>query len=170
MPEPRYEFDYGKPEESVLRLVDTRLERERQERAMYEVGRQEQEARLNYESGKDAALKSNPRLFEGIEPLVEQAVQTAYRQYGLHPAALRDPKTWERVAVNLRWERGESDRIAKQSVQPPQPSHTAVPNPTRTAKAGIELDDDTRRLAKDLGLSEKEAKEILEREIEGSGR
>lgn len=169
-PEVRPEFDYGKPEESIERIVERRLEKERQERATYEVQRQEQEARLNYESGKDIALKGNPRLYEGIEPLVEQAMQTAYRQYGLHPAALRDPKTWDRVALNIRWDRGEVDRLSRPTPQPPNPSATGVPNQTRAdAKAGVELDDESRRLAKELGWTEQEAKEIIEKE-RGGGR
>ncbi len=169
-PEPRVEFDYGKPEESVERIVEKRLEQERQNRATYEVQRQEQEARLNYESGKDVAVKGNPRLYEGIEPQVEQAIQMAYRQYGLHPAALRDPRVWERAAQNIRLERGEFDRLTKPGVQPPQPSHTAVPNQTRTeARVGVELDDDIRHLAKELKLSEQEAREIIEKERDYSG-
>jgi hypothetical protein len=168
-PEVRPEFDYGKPEESIDRIVERRLEQERQQRAMYDVQRQEQEARLNYESGKEIALKSNARLYEGIEPLVEQAVQMAYRQYGLHPAALRDPKVWERAALNIRWDRGEVDRLSRPTPQPPIPSATGVPNQTRQAKAGVELDDDSRRLAKELGLTEQEAKEIIEKES-GGGR
>lgn len=169
-PEPRYEFDYGKPEESVAMIVEQRLARERQDRAYYEVSRQETEAQLNYNAGKDVALKANPRLYEGIEPLVEQGVQMAYRQYGLHPSLLRDPKTWDRVAANIRLDRGEVDRLQKPSIQPPQPSYGAVPNPTRGAKAGVELDDDSRKIAKEFGLSEKEAREILEKEREESGR
>lgn len=168
---PRFEFDYGKPEESVERIVEARLERERQERAYYEVSRQETEAQLNYNAGKDVAVKSNPRLFEGIERETEAGVQMAYRNYGLHPSLLRDPKTWERVAQNIRLERGEFDRLQKPSVQPPQPSHSAVPNQTRaSAQVGVELDDDARQLAKVLGVSEKDAKEIIEKEAGLSGR
>lgn len=169
-PEPKFEFDYGKPEESVARIVEARLEKERQDRATYDVGRQEQEAQLNYSAGKDVALKANARLYEGIEPMVEQAVQMAYRQYGLHPSLLRDPKTWERVAQNIRLERGEFDRLTKPTAQPPQPSATGVPNLTRGAKAGVELDDESRKIAKEFGLSEQQARDILEKEREESGR
>jgi hypothetical protein len=168
-PTPMPEFDYGKPEESVARIVEARLERERMDRAQYEVGRQETDAQLNYGAGRDAALRSNPRLYEGIEPMVEQAMQVAYRQFGLHPSLLRDPKTWDRVAANIRWERGEVDRLQRPSVQPPNPSHSATPNLTRNARAGVELDDDARRLAKEFGLSEQEAREIIEKES-GGGR
>ena len=169
-PEPRVEFDYGKPEDSVKNIVRMELELERQNRATYDVQRQEQEARLNYDAGKDVAVKGNPRLYEGIEPQVEQAIQMAYRQYGLHPAALRDPRVWERAAQNIRLERGEFDRLTKPGVQPPQPSHTAVPNQTRTeARVGVELDDDIRHLAKELKLSEQEAREIIEKERDYSG-
>lgn len=173
-PEPRIEFDYGKPEESVIRIVDhlveKRLEAERQNRATHEVRQREQEAQVNYQSGRDTALKSNPRLFEGIEADVDQIMQTGYRQLGWHPAILRDPKAWERAAVNLRFDRGEYDRLAKPSIQPPQPSHTAVPNLAKSeTKAGVELDDDTRKMAKEFGISEQEARDIIEKERDYSG-
>jgi len=168
-PEVRPEFDYGKPEESIDRIVERRLEQERQHRAAYEVSRQEQEAAYSYNMGKDVALRGNPRLFEGIEPLVEQGVQMAYRMYGTPVAALRDPKTWERVAAAIRFERGETDRLQSPRPQPPNPSATGVPNQTRQAKAGVELAEEDRRLAKELGLSEQEAKEIIEKET-GGGR
>jgi hypothetical protein len=166
---PMPEFDYGKPEESVSRIVEARLEQERQQRAMYDVGRQATEAELNFNIAKEIAVSRNPRLYEGIERDVEAAAQVATRQWGLNPALLRDPKTLDRIAANIRFERGEYDRFQKPGVQPPQPSHSATPNLTRTAKAGVELDDDSRRLAKEFGLSEQEAREIIEKES-GGGR
>ncbi len=175
-PEPRIEFDYGKPEESVIRLanqlVEKRLEEERQHRAAFDVRRQEEEARVNYVAGREAALKNNPRLFDGIESEVDQLMQNGYRQGGWHPAVLRDQKAWERAAVNLRFDRGEYDRIGKPAVQPTQPSHIAVPNQTRPeARVGVELDDDTRQYAKNWGISEQEARDIIEKEREqGGGR
>ena len=164
---PMPEFDYGKPEESVSRIVEARLEQERQQRAMYDVGRQATEAELNFNIAKEIAVSRNPRLYEGIERDVEAAAQVATRQWGLNPALLRDPKTLDRIAANIRFERGEYDRFQKPGVQPPQPSHSATPNLTRTAKAGVELDDDSRRLAKEFGLSEQEAREIIEKESGG---
>jgi len=99
----------------------------------------------------------------------------AYRQYGATPSALRDPKMWERVAVNIRFERNELDKIyGKPRVQPPHPSPGAVPNQTRAdAKAGVELDNQSRRFAEENNISEQEAREIIEKERErefGGGR
>ena len=164
------EFDYGKPEESVARIVEARLEQERQYRAQYEVGRQATEAELNYNAAKEIAVARNPRLYDGIERDVEAAAQTAIRQWGLNPAVLRDPKTLDRIAANIRFERNEWDRFQRPSPQPPNPSHSATPNLTRPAKAGVELDDESRKIAKEFGLSEQEAREILEKEREESGR
>ena len=174
-PEHKIEFDYGNPEASVERLVERRLERERNDWLAAQAMSREQEASYNYGVGKDAALKGNPALFDGIERDVEQAVQLAYRQYGATPSALRDPKMWERVAVNIRFERGELDKVVGKrtpNVQPPHPTATAVPNQTRPeSKVGVELDDKARQLARDFGLSEQEAKEIIEKEREfGGGR
>jgi len=168
-PEVRPEFDYTNPEQSIDRIVERRLEERERQRMSYEVAQREQEAAYSYNMGKDAALKSNPRLFEGIEPLVEQGVQMAYRQYNTPVTALRDPRTWERVAAAIRYERGEVDRLMSPKPQPPSPSATGVPNQTRQAKAGIELSDKDRQIAKGYGLSEQEAKEIIEREMEISG-
>lgn len=170
-PEPKVEFDYGNPEASVERLVERRLERERNEWMAAQAMTREQEATYNYSVGKDAALKANPALYEGIEQDVEKAVQLAYRQYGATPISLRDPRMWERVAVNLRFERNELDKIyGKPRVQPPQPSPTGVPNQTRAdARVGVELDDRARELARAYGLSEQEARDIIEKERELGG-
>ncbi len=168
-PEQRPEFDYTNPEQSIDRIVERRLEERERQRIAYEVAQREQEAGYSYNMGKDAALKSNPRLFEGIEPLVEQGVQMAYRQYGTPVTALRDPRTWERVAAAIRWERGETDRLVGLRPQPPNPPATGVPNQTRPAKAGIDLDEQSRRIAKEYGLSEQEAKEVIEKEMDISG-
>jgi hypothetical protein len=135
----------------------------------YEVAQREQDAAYSYNMGKEAALKSNPRLFEGIEPLVEQGVQMAYRQYNTPIPALRDPRTWERVAAAIRYERGEVDRLMSPKPQPPNPSATGVPNQTRQAKAGIELSERDREFAKKWGINEQEAKELIEGEMERIG-
>jgi len=168
-PEVRPEFDYTNPEPSIERIVERRLEERERQRMSYEVAQREQDAAYSYNMGKEAALKSNPRLFEGIEPLVEQGVQMAYRQYNTPIPALRDPRTWERVAAAIRYERGEVDRLMSPKPQPPNPSATGVPNQTRQAKAGIELSERDREFAKKWGINEQEAKELIEGEMERIG-
>ncbi len=168
-PEVRPEFDYGKPEESIDRRVEWRFEQERQQRAAYEVQRQGQEAQFAFNAGKAIALKQNPDLYTGIEPELEQAAQMAHR-LGAPPSAFLDPKYLETLAVNIRHQRGELSKIfGKAAIQPPTPSATAVPNQTRQAKVGVELSDDERRWAKDNGLSEQEAREIIENELAHGG-
>jgi hypothetical protein len=169
-PEPKEEFNYADPEGSINRMWDKRFAEKERQRVYQESSRNATEAELSFRAGMELATQRNPRLYEGIEAEMEKAAQMAVRDYGTLPAALRSTKTLDSMAAAIRWERGEVDRLVKQTPQPPQPSPTAVPNQTRTSKAAIELDEKSRAMAKAWGLSEQEAKEIIERETEGGGR
>lgn len=169
--EPRFEIDYTKPDGGVADFVERRLQKERQEWQTQQVMTRAQEANYSFSLGRDAALKANPKLYEGIEREVQDAARYAYENNLASPVMLRDQKFWDRLAINLRFETGQLDKVySKPQVQPPQPSPTAVPNQTRAdARVGIELDEETRRWAREHGISEKEAKELIESEAERGG-
>jgi len=178
-PEPTYapepprkepvKFNYDNPEDSVRNVVRQELDAEAEERGRVESSRQDYEARLNYEAGWREASAKNPRLYQGIENEVKSALYNTYRGGLVHPSQLRDGRTWERVAQNIRLEREEYDYIVPVKKEPMSKPSTEKPSPTRVQdeklEDTIELSEADRSEAAKWNLSDDEARKIIADEI-----
>jgi hypothetical protein len=113
-------------------------------------------------------MTKNPKLYEGIEREVEQAVFQSLAPYANQgydvSGALMDPKTWESAAAFTRIQKGQYDRLSF-APQPMSAQAGELPSQTRQAQSEepeVPITDDMRQLAKDMGFGNLSAKEMRE--------
>jgi hypothetical protein len=159
------QFDITEPERYINETVDEKLTRFGQFLAQRDAQREQRESISSFESGKRSAMKEDPRLYEGIEGTVEQAIRLGLGQRVIDPITAANPETWKAVARHLRLERGEYDRVVPQNKKPMSATATAMPSATRANQVDddIELTDDDRIAVKQWGLTEKEYVESVRR-------
>ena len=155
---PQRQFDITEPERFINETVDEKLTRFGSFLAQRESQREQKETVASIAKGRKDAIKDNPRLYEGIESTVEQAIRMGLSQRIIDPQTAANPDTWEAVAQRLRLERGEYDRVVPQAKKPMAATQTEAPNGRRvgTADDDVELTDEDRMSAKQWGISEKE--------------
>lgn len=123
--------------------------------------------RQNFEEGKAAALKENPRLLSGVESAVESQMFEAVRQGAIKdPTALRDPKMWAIAALAEKVKRGEFD-LAKMFTTAPTPmtaGHSETPTPVVPKGESVVLSDSDRSRAREWGISDEQMMEQIKRD------
>lgn len=161
-PEEGFAFDFTKPEESINKLVESRLEKLRRENAARDEQNYYRTARANFDRGMDTAISQDRKLFEGIEKDVASAVAQMVKAKVVTPEMLSDPRTFKAAAVQMRYWRGELDRISG-GRKPMAPTQMDTPGRVKTMP-----DDDDVSLSRadieemrKMGLSEKEAVEAI---------
>ena len=161
---PQRQFDITEPERYINETVDEKLTRFGSFLAQREAQREQRETIASIATGRKTAMKENPRLYEGIEGTVEQAIRMGLSQKIIDPMTASNPDTWEAVAQRLRLERGEYDRVVPQAKKPMSATQTEAPNGRRsTTDDDIELTDEDRISAKQWGITEKEYVESVRR-------
>lgn len=168
----RTKINWDDPDGSISRLVEERIQASESQRQKQDMERRASEARSNFYEGKDAAYKTDKRLYEGIEGRVEQALYESYRSGILNERSLANPKTWQRAAQLIRLEGGEYDRLQPPAVQPTRPTQTETPQgrPISTEEVSVEIDDETRRWGRGQGLTDKQIEELIEREMKATSQ
>jgi hypothetical protein len=130
-----------------------RAEREQERRGQYV-----NTARSAYEDGRAAALKSNPKIFQGIESKISEGVldNVKHSLEAGNPVdvdTLRSPKFWESAAVAYRISEGEDlMSIAnkyygeRKVLTPMTPTHTETPTSGTPPKAEMTLSPEQEEL------------------------
>jgi hypothetical protein len=77
--EPKADWNFEKPIESVEQIVRRELDAREKKRQESDLQRVKAEAQSNYAEGRSLAMRQNPELFEGVEREVEDAI---YKSYG----------------------------------------------------------------------------------------
>ncbi len=159
--EPKPEFDYTNPEAWFQKKFESEWSKREQQRTTQERSRYVNEAKTSFQLGKEAAYGRNPRLYEGIEPLVEQAVGQALTSGAITKEHLYSPQTWETAAAQIRYWRKEYDRLAPQVTKPMTAPTSEIPSKPRRDNDDLEVefDEADREFMKQEGLSEKDAVE-----------
>jgi hypothetical protein len=132
--DPNAQFNWQKP----VDMIDQRVEQRLQERDIHAQARQVSqvidEAKVAFGNGFEAAVKSNPKLFEG-QDFQRKVADFMYQYYAPYaqqgiPVAhyVNNPRTWIKTAQNLRLDAGEYDSIVPEQVNPISPTGTAVPD------------------------------------------
>ena len=177
--EPRVDWNYEKPVESVEQIVDRRLDKRDGIRQQNDLKQVQAEAQSNYAEGRRLSMSQNSKLFEGIEREVEDGVYRAYmnRTIGIHE--LRNPEAWTMTANLIHLRDGKMDRLQPTSIKPVETTSTELPTPAKpgtTEKPFTGLDytnEGTQKMVKQYGLTKEEAEEIIKEEQErtpGGGR
>lgn len=159
------EFDFTRPKESVERLVEARLAKDRTQRDQYERQRNAVESQSAFEQGKRAAYDKDPTLYRGIEKEIEGALFKAWQVGAATKETLSNPRTWRTAAMYIRDERGELENVFGR--KPVSPVVTDRPATVRSQAGEDEVpwDESDRRLMERWGISEKEAVEGLKKGI-----
>lgn len=167
------EFDWERPAETVKQIVERQVREQMggfmgaiQQARVAEV---RNKAANSWDEGASTIAK-NQRLFEGIEDEVRSVVYQTYdpivQRGGDASEYYRDPKVWETAAAMIRYKRGEIDRITGSGTPSKGMSAptTEVPGGSRPSNQGstIVLDEDTRALMREQGISEGEARDLIE--------
>jgi hypothetical protein len=174
---PDVRFDYDNPVPSVQQVVQTELQKYEEKRKKMAEEREYKEATVNYAGGRNAALKSNPDLFRGIERQVEQGVWQAYQGKWVGAHDLKDPKTWENAARLIHMNNEDYDRLVPPKVNPVPPTPTERPGATKTEPPEeeaphLELDDFGKELLthRPEGMSEEDFLKLVQETRRREGR
>ena len=177
--EPRVDWNYEKPVESVEQIIDKRLNEREGKRQQDDLQRVQDEAKSYYAEGRRLSMSQNPKLFEGVEREVEDGVYRAYmnRTIGIHE--LRNPEAWAMTANLIHLRDGNMDRLQPTSIKPVETPSTELPTPAKPGTTekpftGLDYTDEgTQKMVKQYGLTKEEAEEIIKEEQErtpGGGR
>jgi len=174
-PSPSIEFDYDKPVDSVKRVIQQELAAVEQKRQYEDLQRTAKDAYANFEEGK-RHMGKNKKLFEGIEGQVADNIRQIFLSSGgnIPPSKLRDPESWELIARNIRFQRGEYDRITPPKTSPASPTYTESPDAVRRTpeeKTPINFSDADRNMLRYFQKegyvqNEEEVAELMRKERE----
>ena len=143
------------PAKATAKIVQHYFQMDKAERDRREKEQYIQAAKSNYESGRNTALKQNPRVFAGIEADVSKEVFTAFEKGMVNADALRDPGFWEASAAIIRFARGERnlEKYYHSQPTPVAPAHTEVPNASIPPKVEPTLSVEQEELIQRAGIT-----------------
>ncbi len=157
------EFNWEKPVETVEQIVERKLGERQAVQAHYARQGAWQRAAAAHDEGR-SAMSKNPKLYEGIEGEVEQAVFQGLAPYAIQgydvSEALVNPKTWEAAAALLRVQRGQYDHLSF-APQPMSAQSGELPSQTRQSQSSepeVQITDDLRQLAREMGIDDSDQK------------
>ena len=170
--EPRVDWNYEKPVESVEQIINRTLDKRDGIRQQNDLKQVQAEAQSNYAEGRRLSMSQNSKLFEGIEREVEDGVYRAYmnRTIGIHE--LRNPEAWTMTANLIHLREGNMDRLQPTSIKPVETPSTELPTPAKPGTTekpftGLDYTDEgTQKMVKQYGLTKEEAEEIIKEEQE----
>jgi hypothetical protein len=161
-PAPEEEFDYANPKASVEKLVEKRLNAERQQYLMRQAQENARDAQAGFENAKKVAYRDNPELFKGIERDVEGQLFQAWKMGAADKRMLGDPQTFVAAATLVRLNNGTLGEVyqSRKTVTAPK---METPNSRRSADEGdsVVLGRSARKFMEESGMTEKEALEAL---------
>jgi hypothetical protein len=164
-------INWDDPDGSIARLVEEKLAAKEAQRQKFDQQRRAQVAYANFNNSWEEAIKRSPKLFEGIEPVVQQSVKNAF-QSGIVNEYNITPSFIEKAARLILVDKGDFDRLIPQSPKPTRPTETETPTgrPISTEEVSVEIDERTRRFAQEQGLTEKQALEIMQGELKAASQ
>jgi len=170
--EPRPKFNWEDPEASVEQIVQIRLaasmQTAEQQRSQESAAMRAQIAYTNFNNSWAQAVKDDPRLYEGIEGIIQETVKNSYKGGILNEYNIT-PQTIRLAAQMVRLNKGEIDRLSPQRMPPVQPtvSETPTARPMRNQEeVSVEIDDRMRQYGRDKGLSDKQIEDFVKKELD----
>ena len=158
--------------QDAYKVAQAIYEQKEAERRAMEEQRRAMEAQMYLTTGRQNALKSNPKLYEGIDQQVTATIYNSFLEGRITPLQLADPKTWETTAVMVRAGMGEYD-LSKYYTQPsPPPASIPYSERPQTVKPSEEkpvtqLTEDQKMFVKMAGFNPEEFAKELAEEKEG---
>jgi len=174
--EPRVDWNFEKPVESVEQIIDKRLDAREKTAQQYNMQRVQEEAQSNYAEGRRLSMKRNPTLYEGIEREVEDAVYEGYQRGHAKLHDLRSPDAWDIVAKMIHLRDNRIDRLQPAAVQPVETVGGELPTPAKPGTTekpftGLDYTDrDVQKMMDQYGLTKEDAEEIIKEEQEAIAR
>jgi len=174
--EPKVDWNFEKPVESVEQIIDKRLNARERTAQQYNVQRVREEAQSNYAEGRRTSMKRNPALYEGIEREVEDAVYEGYQRGHAKLHELRSPDAWDIVAKMIHLRDNRIDRLQPAAIQAVETVGGELPTPARPGTTekpftGLDYtDEEVQKMVKQYGLTKEEAEEIVKGEQEAIAR
>lgn len=154
----------------------------REEREQERRGQYVNTARTAYENGKAAALKSNPKVFQGIESKVSEGMLDNVKRSldagnPVDIESLNNPKMWEAAAIAYRISEGEDlMSIAskyydtRKATVPMTPTHTETPTSGGPPQDVVTLSADDRATARAWGFTDEQMMAQKKRSAEDAAR
>jgi len=138
------------PAKATSKIIEGYFARDRAEREQERRGQYVNSARTAYETGKSEALKSNPKVFQGIEARISsEMLDTVKRSLEtgnpIDADSLRNPNLWLAAAVAYRISEGEdlmtiASKYSERKVHTPMtPTHQETPTAGGPPKAEMPL-------------------------------
>jgi hypothetical protein len=154
---PAAQFDFTNPEGYIEQKMNEKLGKFQQEYQRREAENYARSARINFDRGRQAAIKGEPELFNGIEQEVGAALAQQVKAGALAPELLGDPSTWTYAAALIRLMRGEREKIvpAKRQGMAAVDLGTAQKPRSAADDDDVQLSEEDRRWAREQGYDEK---------------
>ena len=174
-PQPKTEekqpdFNWDNPSASMNAAVDRKIAAKEKEIIQGQFNANLQRAQMAFEKGKQS-MSEDP-IFKGIEQDVENQVGQFYYPYLQQGVPvdqhLMDKEMWKKTARHIRLDRGEYDKLKPDTSSAVRPTITETPSQTAQqtdSSLVLELEPKDKEWARQMGLTEKEAKEIIEEEL-----
>lgn len=170
------DIDYTNPTPGITEIVQRELQKDRVKQQKDSADYRQNLANANYLEGK-TAMAENPKLYDGIESVVEQAVAQAYQQGYITAEDLNKKKTWDNAAKLVWLDKNDFTRLQEATVKPVTSTETELPTPakpgtTEASFTGLDFTDpEVQRMMKPSikggdGLTKEEAEEIVKAEQE----
>ena len=170
---PKFDLDrfLADPENAVEQIVNARLRFSEAQRERQDTERRAQVAYSNFTNAWGRATKEDPKLYEGIESVVQDTVKNSYRSGIVNEYSIT-PETIKMAAQMIRLQRGENKYFAPPQVSPVHPTASETPGarPMRQEELSVEIDEATRRFAKERGLTDKQVQEYMQKELKAKVR
>jgi len=164
------DFNWDNPSVSVYETVDRRIAAKEKEIMQGQFNANLQRAQMAFEKGKQS-MSEDP-IFKGIEQEVENQVGQFYYPYLQQGVPvdqyLMDKEMWKKTARHIRLDRGEVDMLKADTSSAVKPTVTEIPSQTKTQEESplvLELEPKDKEWARQMGLTDKEAKEIIAEEL-----
>ena len=159
-------WDYEKPAESAVDIVDARMAKWEENRTIATRKEQATEAQSAYTEGQRLATRNSPDMFDGIEKEVNALVYASYMKGIIHPRDLRNPETWDTAAQLVHLQNKNFDKL-KSAITPVKATSTEEPARAKsdtTVTPSVELDyndDEVREWMRLHDLTRELAEEII---------
>jgi len=158
--------------QDVDKLVEMKIQQREAERMAWEEQRRVMEASMYLNTGRENAIKRNPKLYEGIDQQVATTIYNSFLSGAITPLQLADPQTWEKTALMVRAAMGEYD--LSKYVNQPSPPPASIPYTERPQtvkpseeKSSATLTEEQKMFVRLAGFNPDEFAKELAEEKEG---
>jgi hypothetical protein len=166
------DWNYENPVPSVQEVVRRELQKEREAQQKAQAEYTQARANSLYAEGRRTSMMQNPKMYEGIERDVENAVSESYRRGIIGVDDLRNTETWNMAAKLIHLKNEDYSRLQPSEVKPVGSTETELPTPAKpgtTEKPFTGLNYNERAvqdMMAQYGWTKEEAEEIVKEEQE----